>query len=889
MALNVLNDETCDLINASYAIPNLETAVMEVIYNSIDAQAKKITVIVDVETASFTVVDDGDGIQPDDLLTYIGESYASSRVTQLSPTRHVKRPPKYYGCRGAFLRELTALGAEVEVESRVKTHWTSYRKIFKEGNVVLKARSEQQCEAPGTKVVVSNLFWKLPVRQKDLNNNEKHRARVIQNINTFCVNMSMIWPSLSFYSRNKDNDVRPVTIPAVNSCRVRFMKYFGQFLGNELQYVDFTSKIAPYSIRGYIAFIPGELGVLGQGIKQAKSYYQFAYIENKPVVECHRLCSRVITEAALQIVSSIPIFVLKIAALIGSYDIFRIGQNKDILFKSPEQFHQFLYEFVGTFAATDFNRTPDQKCTSTIEEEICSEKYHGAVDWVEKQAVPNHFYHPKGSLSAPQKLSSKMSRPQKMIFWVDEVDSGYSSENEQWTSEFAQRPSAKQCCMDDSSVKPTSRCHNYSERSNNGMVETAEKQHGTTGKEGSLDFEATGFEPSDFAIHCQALDRTEFGNPEHLLEDIFFSYRPCSSLLPHAPAENKISGRPWLSSKPDAFDCADVFLDLCQDYSSNIVKDSDEDKSADFYKKNWLLVSDENQICQRPTSRPTAEISDLPSSNYKSKYFDIERSTNDNVRRWDKSKMASFDRFASALRIENTGVSSGDQSIKISKSVLENMQVIRQIDRKFILVQVDTQRGKLVLCIDQHAADERVRLETLEKEMFGQDGTLRRVETGDHKPPIALRMNHIEYETLCHHARLIRSWGFEFNSVALKPKPCFQVREKPETSGTVCVLLYRTPKVDGRLTEGGDFRDYIQLLSNASEAYQFSRIRPPVITRLLHSRACRSAIMFGDHLSLGQCKELIEDLKTCQLPFQCAHGRPSIVPLADIHDGVSSC
>uniref|UniRef100_M4BWC3 MutL C-terminal dimerisation domain-containing protein n=1 Tax=Hyaloperonospora arabidopsidis (strain Emoy2) TaxID=559515 RepID=M4BWC3_HYAAE len=40
--------------------------------------------------------------------------------------------------------------------------------------------------------------------------------------------------------------------------------------------------------------------------------------------------------------------------------------------------------------------------------------------------------------------------------------------------------------------------------------------------------------------------------------------------------------------------------------------------------------------------------------------------------------------------------------------------------------------------------------------------------------------------------------------------------------------------------------------------------------------------MFGDRLSLTQCQELIEELKMCHLPFQCAHGRPSVVPLAEI-------
>ncbi|WAR19070.1 MLH3-like protein [Mya arenaria] len=40
-----------------------------------------------------------------------------------------------------------------------------------------------------------------------------------------------------------------------------------------------------------------------------------------------------------------------------------------------------------------------------------------------------------------------------------------------------------------------------------------------------------------------------------------------------------------------------------------------------------------------------------------------------------------------------------------------------------------------------------------------------------------------------------------------------------------------------------------------------------------------SAIKFGDSLTLTECHQLIGDLSHCDLPFQCAHGRPSVVPL----------
>ena len=57
---------------------------------------------------------------------------------------------------------------------------------------------------------------------------------------------------------------------------------------------------------------------------------------------------------------------------------------------------------------------------------------------------------------------------------------------------------------------------------------------------------------------------------------------------------------------------------------------------------------------------------------------------------------------------------------------------------------------------------------------------------------------------------------------------------------------------------------------------------PKGVLEMLNSRACRSAIMFNDWLSLDQCRDLVRSLARCSFPFQCAHGRPSMVPLVDL-------
>ena len=59
-----------------------------------------------------------------------------------------------------------------------------------------------------------------------------------------------------------------------------------------------------------------------------------------------------------------------------------------------------------------------------------------------------------------------------------------------------------------------------------------------------------------------------------------------------------------------------------------------------------------------------------------------------------------------------------------------------------------------------------------------------------------------------------------------------------------------------------------------------SLLLPSVITRLLASKSCRSAIMFGDALDNVSCETLISSLTSSLDPFHCAHGRPAIAPLS---------
>jgi DNA mismatch repair ATPase MutL len=105
---------------------------------------------------------------------------------------------------------------------------------------------------------------------------------------------------------------------------------------------------------------------------------------------------------------------------------------------------------------------------------------------------------------------------------------------------------------------------------------------------------------------------------------------------------------------------------------------------------------------------------------------------------------------------------------------------------------------------------------------------------------------------------------------------------------THCPVLMVDPVVC--LDSSSALHTYLAQLSHSLRSPRHIQLPSPILY-LLHSRACKTAIRFGDRLSPSQQHQLMTAVGQCNLPFQCAHGRPSMQPLIDLrgaeeHDGV---
>ena len=156
----LLDDLTINQIAAGEVIERPASVIKEMLENSIDAGAKKVTI--EVKNGGISLIritDDGCGIAEDDMEIAF-ERHATSKIRRAEDLTSVKS----MGFRGEALASIAAI-AKVEMISK-KVNSSIGNKIVLEGGNVLE-KTEIGCPV-GTKITVENLFYNTPVRYKFL-------------------------------------------------------------------------------------------------------------------------------------------------------------------------------------------------------------------------------------------------------------------------------------------------------------------------------------------------------------------------------------------------------------------------------------------------------------------------------------------------------------------------------------------------------------------------------------------------------------------------------------------------------------------------------------------------------------------------------------------------
>ena len=158
--IHVLDSETIDKIAAGEVVEKPASVVKELVENSIDAGADKITVEIKEGGISFIrITDNGCGIAKEDL-TNAFMRHATSKIENADDLNRIAS----LGFRGEALSSISAV-AQVEMITKTKDNLMGIKVCCNGGTM----DDPEEIGAPdGTTIIVRNLFYNTPVRKKFL-------------------------------------------------------------------------------------------------------------------------------------------------------------------------------------------------------------------------------------------------------------------------------------------------------------------------------------------------------------------------------------------------------------------------------------------------------------------------------------------------------------------------------------------------------------------------------------------------------------------------------------------------------------------------------------------------------------------------------------------------
>lgn len=206
--------------------------------------------------------------------------------------------------------------------------------------------------------------------------------------------------------------------------------------------------------------------------------------------------------------------------------------------------------------------------------------------------------------------------------------------------------------------------------------------------------------------------------------------------------------------------------------------------------------------------------------------------------------------YEPAQVVTGTQQTLGDyDKVFLTESAKKQFSIIGQLFKTYWLIEFE---DKLYI-IDQHAAHEKVLYEKTMARLANKDFTSQRIS-----PPIVMTLDARESEMLEKYRPQIEQFGYEVEHFGGKE---YMISAIPDNLFNI------------------DMKDlFIEMLDDFSNAT--GRQTPDIITEKVASMSCKAAVKGNDKLTLCEINELIDELLSLDNPYNCPHGRPTIISMS---------
>lgn len=824
-----LDEHTQAKLRSTQILTTLPQIISELIQNALDAQATHIDVAINYEDWMCWVRDDGSGISKQDLERFCTEDdsmrYRTSKDHALSSTNSVST----YGFRGEALASAAQVSC-LEIASRTTRAPTTWSVIRKAEHLLYRGEAIRwRRESPGTVVCVRDAFFNLPVRRISHPSASKTWNLVRQEVEIY----ALVSPSVSFTLEDlhKSQEVgannRALRIPKTLSTLATFRQLYGRALTERVETID-EAVDGNLKAQGFISLHGA-----------SSKIYQFLYLNSHPITLCdlHKLID-------------------------AQFSLSNFGKN-------------CLDDRSEGGSTRNIPRSSPRKTEK--------KPIYVLNILVPPEEVDNGFDPAKNAVGLKNKSS--------VISFLTRLTRGFLTKHG-FTDET----------LNAAPENPPLQTYGTPLKRRRVDIGDDDAAHGSfmtpVPNIGHLSLQSSSHEPQEMDFTTALGTRAGLGDGHSTgISIALCTPNPAPGVfdaLEQQPVQRRTI--PTSTSRSRFYTATSVPTWLCEALESNTSYALPEPTIPEIYTSVACGPRTAEYSARNTAQKHSCQSADLP------------------------------------LMISNQK----SLSTFFSKEDLSLAKVIGQIDKKFIacLITHPTSRdnsqthefqsdspemygASTLVLIDQHAADERIRVESFLKGLCsgflrtcnGRSETGRGIRIKSLTPPKPILLTTHEMRMLNESTGVkeaFRRWGIGFAGYAMPDASTENPRNDFDNLGFGQILVETIPDiVSDKLLQEDELQDLVKgfLAQLQTDLPSFSspsgenssqevdqeflwlkalRYCPRSLLELINSKACRGAIMFNDILTLVECESLIERLSLTAYPFQCAHGRPSLVPLVEL-------
>lgn len=316
-----LSKHLINQIAAGEVIERPASVVKELVENSIDAGATRISVEVSNECRDLRIADNGSGIHPDDIMLAFSK-HATSKLETDEDLFAIST----LGFRGEALSSIISI-AKLTCTTRTKD-FDYGTKVECENSQVKKVQTG--C-AVGTIMEVKNLFYNLPARLKFLKN-PKTEFSYIQEL---MLSLSIVNPKVAFELKNNGKTILKTT--GLSDLKTTIKEVYSQDVVENLKEVLKTDKLSGFKISGFIS--------TPDFTRSSKKSYHI-YINSRPV-KC-QVFQKSIDTAYKNLIGfgKYPFVVLNLELPPSEVDVNVHPTKKEVRYKNTNQVFNFIYSSI---------------------------------------------------------------------------------------------------------------------------------------------------------------------------------------------------------------------------------------------------------------------------------------------------------------------------------------------------------------------------------------------------------------------------------------------------------------------------------------------------------------------------------------------------------------